>query len=303
MRSRSWCSPVARWSLLFALLFPSVATISSPASALMAIEETPPAPDVAALTRTLGNRRATSAERVAAAQALGQANDARARRALERALRDRDPEIRAAAARSLGTVGDARTLAALRRLRPDAVAYVRAQVGHAIARLSGDSTPRARVRVGGISVADGVVQPRETTEFVRAESARMLTSLSRTEVHTAVPPRPDDHSPDAVLRAPDGVVFLRLEVAVTTLTYTVENNVATVRAEVQLAITNDPGLMIRAVDTSTASVRANVNVHNTERQRQQMLEAALRAAITGAARNLDGGIEDVHAAEAAPARR
>lgn len=302
MLSRSWSSPVARWTLLAALLLPSVASVSSPAAALRALPETAPAPDVAALTRTLGNRRATSAERVAAAQALGQANEARSRRALERAVRDRDPEIRAAAARSLGLVGDARTLTALRRLRPDAVAYVRAQVGHAIARLSGDSTPRARVRVGGISVADGVVQPRETTEFVRAESARMLTSLYRTEVHTVEPPRPDDHSPDAVLRAPDGVIFLRLEVAVLSLTYTVENNIATVRAEIQLALTNDPGLMIRAVDTTNASVRANVNVHNTERQRQQMIEAAIRAAISGAARNLDGGIEDVHAASASPVR-
>lgn len=296
MRSRSWSTPVARWALLCALLFPSLSTLSAPASALVAPPNTQAAPDVAALTRTLGNRRATSPERVAAAQALGQVNDARSRRALERALRDRDPEIRAAAARSLGAVGDARTLAALRRLRPDAVAYVRAQVGHAIARLSGVSTPRARIRVGGISVADGVVQPRETTEFVRAESGRMLTSLFRTEVHSVEPPRPDDHSPDAVLRGADGVVFLRLEVAVVALSYTVENNIATVRAEVQLALTNDPGLMIRAVDTSNASVRANVNTHNVERQRQQMIEAALRSAINGAARNLDGGIEDVYTA-------
>ncbi|MCA9578961.1 MAG: HEAT repeat domain-containing protein [Sandaracinaceae bacterium] len=286
----------ARSALLVSLGLGSVVAPSQPADALVAPNMDAPAPDVRALTRTLANRRTPTPERVAAAQALGSAQDAQARRGLERALRDREPEVRAAAARSLGMVGDARSLAALRRLRPDSVAYVRAQVGHAVARLTGDTTPRARVRVGNISVSEGALQPDRTTEFARAEATRMLGSLPRTEVHTEVPPRPDDHSPDAVLRAADGVIFLRLEVAVTHLSYTVENNVATVRAEVQLALTNDPGLMIRAVDNTSASVRANVNVHNTERQRQQMLEAALRSAITGAARNLDGGIEDVFSA-------
>ena len=44
------------------------------------------------------------------------------------------------------------------------------------------------------------------------------------------------------------------------------------------------------------TLRANVNVHNTERQRQQKIEAALRSAVSGAARNLDGGIEDIYSA-------
>lgn len=296
MRSRPWSRSAARWTLLLALGLSGVATSTPPAAALRAVESTSPPPDTRTLTRTLSNRRATTPERVAAAQALSNVQEAGVRRALERALRDRDPEVRAASARALGTAGDARSLAALRRLRPDAVAYVRAQIGHSIARLSGDTALRARVRVGNIAVAQGAVQPTETTAFVRAEAARMLTTLPRTEVHDVEPPRPDDHSPDAVLRGADGVVFLRLEIAVTTLTYTVENNIATVRAEIQLALTNDPGLMIRAVDNTSASVRANVNVHNTERQRQQMIEAALRSAVTGAARNLDGGIEDIYSA-------
>jgi hypothetical protein len=262
----------------------------------MAPIELRPEVDVRAVTRTLANRRAPTPERVAAAQSLANVQEPAARRALERALRDREADVRAAAARSLGTAGDARSLAALRRLRPDAVAFVRAQVGHAIARLSGDASLRARVRVGNIAVAEGAVQRDQTTTFVQAEAARMLGSLPRIEVHNTPPPRPDDHTPGAAVRHADGVIFLRLEVAVTTLTYTVENNIATVRAEVQLALTNDPGLMIRAVDNTNASVRANVNVHNTERQRQQMIEAALRSAITGAARSLDGGLEDIYGA-------
>jgi hypothetical protein len=78
--------------------------------------------------------------RVAAALVLGKSSSAGARPALEKALADPHPAVRAAAAAALGALGDARALAALRAaLTTESVADVKAELDRTVRRLAANA--------------------------------------------------------------------------------------------------------------------------------------------------------------------
>ncbi|MCC6556466.1 MAG: HEAT repeat domain-containing protein [Polyangiaceae bacterium] len=84
--------------------------------------------------------------RVAAALALGKSQSPNARGALEKALKDPHPAVRAAAAAALGARGDAAAVPALQAaLGGEATATVRAQIESSVQRLS-KKAPSAKVK-------------------------------------------------------------------------------------------------------------------------------------------------------------
>lgn len=85
--------------------------------------------------------------RVVAALALGKSKEPGARPALEKALGDPHPAVRAAAAAALGALGDPAALPALKAaLARETTASVQAQFQSTIQRLSGASAPAAKAK-------------------------------------------------------------------------------------------------------------------------------------------------------------
>ena len=285
-----------RIALVAGLLAPAPYLLNAHhAEAFVPIEErTPQRPVREVVAEARGRRNATPA-RIRAIEQLAGYREAQSRRALERLIADRDAEIRAAAAQSLGAVGDARSIRALdRQIRREQEAWVKAQLGHARARLSGDTAIRARIRLGSVALGENVDHPADAQRIAQQGLEQLVRRLGRIERQETEPPRPDDHDASQTLRAHDGVPYLRIDAAIRSLTYTVENGIATGRVEVQISLSNDPGLMVRAVDTTTASVRAPVGRGNPERLKERILRQVIQSAIDGARRNIDGGIESVY---------
>lgn len=97
--------------------------------------------------------------RVAAALTLGKSKSPGARQALERALSDSHPAVRAAAAAALGTLGDVRALPALKlAVGAEANAGAKAQMEQTIKKLSSASPVKAKylVALGKLENKSGV---------------------------------------------------------------------------------------------------------------------------------------------------
>ena len=119
--------------------------------------------------------------RVAAALSLGKSRSAGARPALEKALGDPNPAVRAAAAAALGAVGDPASIPALRSaLARETTANVQAQFETTIKRLSSGpatrantSKPRFLISLGRLENRSGVSAPEVTTALTAATRTKM----------------------------------------------------------------------------------------------------------------------------------
>jgi hypothetical protein len=123
--------------------------------------------------------------RVAAALSLGKSKSAGARSALEKALGDPNPAVRAAAAAGLGAIGDPAALVALRSaLTREATANVQAQLESTIKRLGAATASKASTSKPRFLVALGSVENRSGSGT--AEIATALKAATRTKM-AAVP--------------------------------------------------------------------------------------------------------------------
>lgn len=145
-----------------------IATLLGQASITTAQDEAAALKDIAAATDVR--------VRVAAALALGKTKSPGGRAALERALRDKNPSVRAAAAAALGSRGDGASLPALRAaLGKEDVVTVRTQLDATIQRLASKANVRFLVALGKIdnrsSVKDAAVSAMLRDE-TRARAAQ-----------------------------------------------------------------------------------------------------------------------------------
>lgn len=149
------------------------------------------AQDRAAMIRTL-HEASDFRVRVQIAFAMGNTEDHVFRPHLERALRDRNPAIRAAAATALGRLGDRRAVTALRRAVRDDSASVRMQAQRAIERLNAaPAAPAAAVARGtggappstGIYPTVSVVPEASTVRWQRVRYAVVLGSMNHRTRH------------------------------------------------------------------------------------------------------------------------
>ena len=119
--------------------------------------------------------------RVAAALSLGKSKSPGARPALEKALTDPNPAVRAAASAGLGAIGDAGAIVALRAaLTRETTPNVKAQFETTIKRLgSGSSSkanpskPRFLIALGKLENRSGVTAPEVITALKVATRAKM----------------------------------------------------------------------------------------------------------------------------------
>jgi hypothetical protein len=114
--------------------------------------------------------------RVAAALALGKSKSPGARPALERALSDPHPAVRAAAAAGLGSIGLAAAVPALKAaLARESTPSVQAQMESTIKRLSPASSSRAKflVTLGRLDNKSGVCSPSISSTLRDATRARL----------------------------------------------------------------------------------------------------------------------------------
>lgn len=119
--------------------------------------------------------------RVAAALSLGKSKSAGARPALEKALGDPNPAVRAAAAAGLGAIGDPAALVALRSaLTRETTANVQAQLDTTIKRLgtataskASTSKPRFLIALGRLENRSGAGNAEIATALKAATRAKM----------------------------------------------------------------------------------------------------------------------------------
>lgn len=119
--------------------------------------------------------------RVAAALALGKSRSAGARPALEKALGDSNPAVRAAAAAGLGAIGDPGSIVALRAaLARETTPNVQAQFETTIKRLgtapgtkASTGKPRFLIALGRLENRSGVTAPEVATALKAATRAKM----------------------------------------------------------------------------------------------------------------------------------
>ena len=113
--------------------------------------------------------------RLAAALTIGKSGDPGARPALEKALEDPHPAVRAGAAAGLGAVGDGAAIAALQRASSkETTASVKSQMESTIKRLSGRGGGKAKylVALGRIESRVGGVPPGVTASLKSATRTR-----------------------------------------------------------------------------------------------------------------------------------
>ena len=123
--------------------------------------------------------------RVAAALSLGKSKSAGARSALEKALGDPNPAVRAAAAAGLGAIGDPAALVALRSaLTRETTPNVQAQLETTIKRLGTSPVSKASTSKPRFLIALGRVENRSGSGT--AEVATALKAATRTKM-AAVP--------------------------------------------------------------------------------------------------------------------
>lgn len=120
--------------------------------------------------------------RVAAALALGKTKGPGGRAALERALRDKNPSVRAAAAAALGTRAEGASLPALRaaHAREDVVT-VRSQLDTTIQRLASKAAVRFLVALGKVDNRSGV-KDEAVSKMLREETRAKAALIPGVEV-------------------------------------------------------------------------------------------------------------------------
>lgn len=119
--------------------------------------------------------------RVAAALSLGKSKSAGARPALEKALGDPNPAVRAAAAAGLGAVGDPAATVALRAaLARETTPNVQAQIESTIKRLGAGATSKATASKPRFLVALGRLENRSSVSA--PEVATALLAATRTKM-------------------------------------------------------------------------------------------------------------------------
>ncbi len=221
--------------------------------------------DVAELTARLNDGASSVSARVRAALRLGTFQQASARRALERALRDHDAQVRGAAAAALGRIGDERSLAALRPLLADSSSTVRRQASTSVTQLEQGKAVRS------VHVALGVAQPR-------SRSGRSLGPVIERAAQRAL-----RDVPGVELTSKDaGSVQLLLEGQLVRLEGKAGNGYYAVSAKVDFVITSMPQRLIRGRMSGAATVHGEATAGRDRKALRELHRDAVAAATQSA---------------------
>jgi hypothetical protein len=227
--------------------------------------------------------------RVSAALYLGRTKPAGAREALERALGDGQPTVRAACAAALGALGDPAAISALsRRLSTESSSSVKAQIESSIARLrnagSGDA-PAAEAPTVRYFVRLGVMR---NPSGVRMEELRRVLSESATSrAHGLKGGAVIEGDGAAAQAARRHLPIITLDGSLTQLIESQVSGSFQVQARVEFAVRKDQtlkGTLSGAATTFASGPTVS------EQGRRQLQNDAVDGAVQSALRGADQGL-------------
>ncbi|MDH5493052.1 MAG: HEAT repeat domain-containing protein, partial [Myxococcales bacterium] len=275
--------------------------------------------------------------RVQAAFSLGSGGDRRARRPLERALRDPNAAVRAAAATALGRLGDPQARAALARAREDSAASVRMQVERALRSLEEAAAPtepqvapRPERSGQGFYPAVSVIPRADRVPWPRVRHVVVLgdmTDSSRFEPEPRAGPPPTSLSGQLAaevrrhLRLVRGIAIfdspeelgdearaqirrrripsLRLQGNIVNLERSVRRREFSVRCEISLMLLGEPDRNLRGMLTGAATGTEPPRADRAA-QEARLAEQALSAAVRSAMSDAQRAIREAARAQAGP---
>ncbi len=263
--------------------------------------------------------------RVHAAMALGNTGNTSVLASLQQALFDDHPAVRAAAATALGNIGERGSVPALKEAQRDSSEFVRVQAGRALIAIRRKNPPpwdsifKARtttkppsipgteardtaakaslergrrppswsrvhhvVTVGEMSNASRV-GGQELVELLRSELVRGLDKMKRVTVLGNAGAL-DAASALAIRRF--HIPRLRILGTVMRVERVVRRHETSSRCEVSFLVVDDPGMVMRAVLTGSAT-RTDQNGSRGRAVQRRLVSEALGDAVRSALRNLD----------------
>lgn len=222
--------------------------------------------------------------RVQAALRLGKMQHPAARPALERALSDGSPSVRASVAAALQVHGDKRALPALRKLLTDESELVRRQATTAVRALEGPANgPSWLVEVGKVRVNERV-SARALDTHVKRVARHNLSNVQGVVMN----------GPGAEGAAPE-IPKLVFEGTLHELKERRQGSVFAVSAEVEFVITKMPEHLIKGRISGGATVHgepwAPTKKEEIGRLRKEAVEAATESALRNAERAIRAATE------------
>ena len=216
--------------------------------------------------------------RVASALTLGKSKHPGARPALEKALSDSHPAVRAAAAAALGALGDAGALGALRSAASkESTASVKAQFETTIKRLSSSSTagkPKFLVALGRIDARTRDASPG-LVNILRSATRTRISQVPGVELLADGA----DASAEAKSRK---MPVLYIDGALTQLSKAQKANDVSYSARVEYLIRKIPEQSLKGTITGRAEALADARAVKGQNELSQLQSDAVAAAVDSA---------------------
>jgi hypothetical protein len=240
-----------------------------------------PAGDDAAAFRTLATGQ-DFRERVSAALALGKSTSPGARPALEKALSDAHPAVRAAAAAALGALGDARALPALKaQLAAESAPNVKAQLETTIKRLGSSGAPGAAATKTKFLVSVGKIENKSGVSAATLTPALKASTRSRVAQVPGVELLDEGADPGAAARSRNLPAFT-LDASLTQLSKRQGSDGVGYSARVEYLIRKMPDQALKGTMAGAAAAVADASQVRGPTELGQLQLEALAAAVDAA---------------------
>ncbi len=217
--------------------------------------------------------------RVAAALALGKSKNPGARAALEKALSDPHPAVRAAASAGLGHLGDSAAVPAIRSaLARETTPSVKSQFESTIKKLDGggSSAPAGRakflVQLGRIDIRGGAVY---NAASLKAATRSKMASLPGVEVVS-------DGADVGAASQSRGLPGFTLDGSLTKLAKGQSSGAISVSARVEYLVKKMPDHTIKATMAGNAEAEADQREIHGAKEMDQLQQDAVNAAVDSA---------------------
>jgi hypothetical protein len=229
--------------------------------------------------------------RVAAALALGRSRHPGARPALEKALSDPHPAVRAAASAALGQLGDPASAVALRQaLARESTASVKAQFESTLRKLAGAGSsgsvgrPKFLVALGRIDIRSGVGATGITSANLKATTRSKMAQVPGVEMLA-------DGADAGVASKSRGLPTFTLDGSLTKLAKGQNSSGVSYSARVEFLIRKMPEQAIKGTMSGAAQAEADPREIRGQRELDQLQSDAVSAAVESALRNAPPALE------------
>jgi hypothetical protein len=230
--------------------------------------------------------------RVAAALALGRSRHPGARSALEKALSDPHPAVRAAASAALGQLGDGAAMGALRQAHArESTPSVKAQFESTMRKLAGGGSAPAAVgrakflvALGRIDIRSGVSATGFTSANLKATTRSKLSQVPGVEMLA-------EGADAGVASKSRGLPTFTLDGSLTKLAKNASSGGVSYSARVEFLIRKMPEQAIKGTMSGAAQAEADSREIRGPRELEQLQSDAVTAAVESALRGAPPALE------------